>query len=406
VRRERRRGGGSGAARAGALAALALATALVAACGNDSAHGTGTSAAPTASAAPPGSVPEHAIGPGEGALDLVVPAGYADGADWIAPFEQQTGCDVRTTPASTPDEAVRLLHARRFDGGSVRSGEALRLVLAGDVAQLNTALVRSYGDLAAGLRDAPYATYRGAVYGIPSAFQPDLLLWRTGATAQAPDSLAAVFDPTAPTHGRAAIPDDPLQLASAALYLAAARPDLAIDDPYELDHRQLAAAAELVSRTRGAISTYARDARAVAALVRDGASAVGLGVAPRAPAGTTGPISAAVPREGATGSADVWMVASGSRHPSCMYLWLDYVSSSDVQAQVARHGGEAPANPKACDALATEAPGLCESQRARDGAFVRDRALARTPLVDCGDARGAACTGYADWVRAWRDATR
>jgi putative spermidine/putrescine transport system substrate-binding protein len=391
--------------RAGALA-LAVAAAVLAACGGGSDGAGAPSTAPTASAPPPGSAPEHAIGPGEGALDLVVPAGYDDGADWIRPFEDQTGCTVHTTPASSPDEAVRMLHARRFDGGSIRSGEALRLILAGDVAQLNTALVRSYGDLSAGLRDASFATYRGAVYGIPYGFQPNLLLWRTDATQQVPDSLAAVFDATAPTHGRAAIPDDPMLLASAALYLAGTRPDLAVKDPYELDRRQLAAAAELVSRERGAVTTYARDARAVGTSVRDGQTAVGLGAAPAAAAGTPGPVSAAVPREGATGSADLWMVASGSRHPACMYLWLDYVSSADVQAQVARHVGEAPANPKACDALATTAPGLCDSQRARDGAFVRGLALARTPLADCGDGRGSACTGYADWVRAWRTATR
>ena len=393
--------------RAVALAAAAIgAVALVAACGHGSATGGASSTQPATSAPPPGSAPELAIGPGEGALDLVVPAGYDDGADWISPFEAQTGCVVNETRASSPDEAVAMLHARRFDGASIRSGEALRLIRAGDVAQLNTALVRNYGDLSPGLRDAPFATYRGAVYGIPYGFRSNLLLWRADSALPAPDSLAAIFDATTAAHGRAAIPDDPMLLAAAALYLAASRPDLAVRDPYELDARQLAAAAELVSRQRGAVSTLAPDARAVAAAVRDGESAIGLGAAPTTAAGATPAVSAAVPHEGATGSADLWMVASGSRHPSCMYLWLDYVSSPDVQAQVARHTGEAPANPKACDALATTAPGLCDSQRVEDGAFVRGLALERTPLADCGDARGATCTGYADWVRAWRAATR
>jgi putative spermidine/putrescine transport system substrate-binding protein len=404
----RQRHGGGGGRRAPAVAGVAAiaAVALVAGCGRGSTTGGGASTAPTTSAPPPGSAPLHAIGPGEGALDLVVPAGYDDGADWIAPFEEQTGCSVHTTRASSPDEAVAMLHARRFDGASIRSGQALRLIRAGDVAQLDTALVRSYGDLTPGLREAPFATYRGAVYGIPYGFRANLLLWRTDAAQPAPDSLASVFDAASAARGRVAIPDDPMLLATAALYLAGARPDLAVHDPYELDRRQLAAAADLVSRRRGNIGTYALDARAVAAAVGDGRAVVGIGAIPTADAGASATVSSAVPREGATGSADVWMMASGSRHPSCMYLWLDYVSSPDVQAQVARHGGEAPANPKACAALATAAPGLCDSQRAEDGAFVRALALERTPLADCGDARGAACAGYADWVRAWRAATR
>ena len=57
------------------------------------------------------------------------------------------------------------------------------------------------------------------------------------------------------------------------------------------------------------------------------------------------------PKEGATGWSDTWMVSSKAAHPNCMYMWMDYITSPEVQAQVAYYFGEAPANPKACDLI-------------------------------------------------------
>ena len=47
------------------------------------------------------------------------------------------------------------------------------------------------------------------------------------------------------------------------------------------------------------------------------------------------------------------MVSSKAAHPNCMYMWMDYITSPQVQAQVAYYFGEAPANPKACAEIAT-----------------------------------------------------
>jgi putative spermidine/putrescine transport system substrate-binding protein len=85
-----------------------------------------------------------------------------------------------------------------------------------------------------------------------------------------------------------------------------------------------------------------------------------------------------------------------------MYLWLDYITRPAVQAQVARSTGEAPSNPKACDLIATSDPTFCDRFRATDDAFASSIAFWRTPLPECGDARGATCKGYDAWVQAWR----
>ena len=47
------------------------------------------------------------------------------------------------------------------------------------------------------------------------------------------------------------------------------------------------------------------------------------------------PLESAVPSEGATGWSDTWMVATKSQHKNCAYLWMNYIISPKVNAQVA-----------------------------------------------------------------------
>ena len=60
------------------------------------------------------------------------------------------------------------------------------------------------------------------------------------------------------------------------------------------------------------------------------------------------PVKAVLPKEGATGWSDTWMVSAKAKHPNCAYKWLDWIVSPKVNAQVAEYFGEAPANAKAC----------------------------------------------------------
>ena len=55
-----------------------------------------------------------------------------------------------------------------------------------------------------------------------------------------------------------------------------------------------------------------------------------------------------MPKEGSTGWSDTWMISSKAKHPNCMYMWMNYIISPKVNAEVAEWFGEAPANAKAC----------------------------------------------------------
>ena len=55
-----------------------------------------------------------------------------------------------------------------------------------------------------------------------------------------------------------------------------------------------------------------------------------------------------VPKEGATGWLDTWMVSSHTKNLACAYKWLAYISTPKVQAEQAIYFGETPVNTLAC----------------------------------------------------------
>ena len=69
------------------------------------------------------------IGDGEGSLDIIAWAGYAeDGSndpayDWVTPFEEQSGCETNVKIGNTSDEMVQLMQTGDYDGVSA-SGNA------------------------------------------------------------------------------------------------------------------------------------------------------------------------------------------------------------------------------------------------------------------------------------------
>ncbi len=96
------------------------------------------------------------------------------------------------------------------------------------------------------------------------------------------------------------------------------------------------------------------------------------------------------------------MLSSKAAHPNCMYLWMDYITSPKVQAQVAYYFGEAPANPKACD-LITDDPTHCDVFRAKDSAFAEAIHFWATPRKKCLDGSGNDCVPFSEWIKAWTE---
>ena len=212
-----------------------------------------------------------------------------------------------------------------------------------------------------------------------------------------------MFDPDSPYKGKVTAYDNPIYIADAALYLKATQPDLGIDDPYELDDKQFKAAVDLLKQQREIIGEYWSDYTKEQAAFTSGDSVVGTTwqVIANLLEADKVPVEATLPKEGATGWSDTWMISSKAKHPNCMYMWMNHIISPKANAAVAEWFGEAPSNAEGVRGDRGEGP-LRDLPRRGRGLLLEGRYWT-TPTKDCGDDRGAVCKDYSEWVQAWTE---
>jgi putative spermidine/putrescine transport system substrate-binding protein len=397
-----------------AITAFASAVLLlgVAACGTDS-NGDDDKASGTPGAegfTPPDVPMQESLGDMEGAVNVLAWPGYAeDGStdkayDWVTPFEQQTGCETNVKYFGTSDEAVQLMKTGEYDVVSASGDATLRLIAAGDVAPVNTDLLKNYADIEEFLKGQPFNSVDGQMYGVPHGWGANLLMYNTEKVSPAPTSWAAVFDDASQYAGKVTAYDSPIYIADAALYLMNTQPDLGIKDPYALDDDQLAAAVDLLKKQKENVSEYWSDYLKSEQSFLSGDSEIGTTwqVIASLAQSEGAPVEAFLPEEGSTGWSDTWMISSESKNPNCAYAWMDYITSPEAQAAVAEYFGEAPANTKAC-ALTSDTT-FCDTYHAQDAAFAAQIHYWTTPIEQCLDGRtDVKCTDYGDWTTAWTE---
>ena len=382
----------------GALAAVGVF--LLTACGS-----TSNPTTPTGQQPPTANMkPQTSIGAGEGQLNLVLWDGYAD-KSWADPFTQQTGCKLNLHPAGSSDEMVSLMK----DGGGGQwdmvsaSGDAdLRLIYGGDVKPMNTALIPDWQNFGSFFKSPPYNTINGVHYGVSLQWGPNTLLYSTKKFPNKPTSWSVIYDPA--NKGLVTVPDNPIQIADAALYLSKTKPSLGIKDPYELTQTQFNAAVDLLKQQQPLIKHYWALATDEINLFQNGDVVVGAAwpyqTIQLKLAGA--PVDETIPQEGATGWADTWMLATKAQHPNCAYMWDKWVSTKQVQAEQALSFGETPVNTQACAEMEALQAGSCAQYHAdQTGASYFDTIkFWKTPLADCGNGQ-TNCVPYAQWVSAW-----
>ncbi len=164
---------------------LALAGAAIG-CGEDEDEGGGAAQSSGSTAqvkAPEGIEAATEVGKGEGELNIVGWAGYAeDGStdpkvDWVTPFEKETGCQVNFKTGNTSDEMVTLMRSGNYDGVSASGDATLRLIAGGDVMPVNTDLIPNYADVFESLKNKPHNSVEGQMFGVPHGRGANLLMW-------------------------------------------------------------------------------------------------------------------------------------------------------------------------------------------------------------------------------------
>ncbi|WP_395696226.1 ABC transporter substrate-binding protein [Nocardioides sp.] len=401
-----------GSRRLAAVACAGVLALAATACGTSSgdSSGGGSADAKQGGFTAPDVPMQDSIGDPEGQVNILAWPGYAeDGStdksvDWVTPFEKETGCQANVKYFGTSDEAVQLMKSGEYDVVSASGDATLRLIAAGDVAPVNTDLLTNYADIAPFLKDRPWNSVDGQMYGVPHGWGANLLMYNTDVVKPAPTSWGAVFDGASDYAGKVTAYDSPIYIADAALYLMATQPDLGIKDPYALDQDQLAAAVDLLKKQKENVSEYWSDYLKEVQAFKSGDSVIGTTweVINAVAQGEGAPVDAILPKEGSTGWSDTWMISSQAQNPNCGYLWMDYITSPQAQAQVAEYFGEAPANTKAC--TLTSDKKFCETYHAEDAAYADQIHYWTTPISQCLDGRtDVQCTDYGDWTTAWTE---
>jgi putative spermidine/putrescine transport system substrate-binding protein len=373
--------------RAGAALCLALSMAFVA-CGGTSSSGQRMATS---------------IGKGEGKLNVIAWEGYT-APQWVKPFEQQTGCKVNAKYAGSSDEMVTLMRqggGTQYDLVSASGDASLRLIRGGNVQPVNVNLVPDWKNFIPQLQAPPHNTVDGKHYGISLQWGPNTLLYNTAKVHPAPTSWAAIYSPQ--YRGRITVPDNPIQIADAALYLSKHNPSLGITDPYELTSTQLDAAANLLKQQRPLIKKYWALASDEEGLFKNGDAVIGASwpLQTNTLQANGSPVKDLIPSEGATGWADTWMMSSHVQHPNCAYMWMRWVSTPKVQAQQAISFGETPANPQACSFMDQIQKGACTQYHLNAPASYFDSIkFWKTPTQNCGNGK-TDCTDYSVWQQKW-----
>ncbi len=352
----------------------------------------------------------QSIGKGEGALNLIEWPYYSD-KSFADKFEQQTGCMIKRKDAGSSNQMVALMRTGGGGGGGQydmvsASGDAsLRLIAGGDVRPVNVDLIPAWKDFIPAFQSPAHNTVGGVHYGVSLQWGPNTLLYNTAKVTPAPNDWSILYSPD--FKGQITVPNNPIQIADAALYLSKTKPSLGITDPYELNKNQFDATIDLLKQQKPLVKTYWNYAADEIQAFKQGDVNVGASWPYQTLQlqAAKEPVTEIIPRQGVTGWADTWMIAKRAPHPNCAYMWMKYVSTPQVQAQQAIVFGETPVNPKACPFMNKLQADSCAKYHLNEpSAYYDTIKFWKTPIADCGNG-SKDCMDYNEWQKAWTEVT-
>jgi putative spermidine/putrescine transport system substrate-binding protein len=338
-----------------------------------------------------------------GTLNMIAWEGYTY-KQWVNPFEKQSGCTVHSKFAGSSDEMVTLMRSgggSQYDMVSASGDASLRLIYGHDVQAVDPSKIPDFKNFGKAFQSPPNNTIDGKHYGISLQWGPNTLLYNTKVVKPAPTSWSAIYGPA--YKGKVTVPDNPIQIADAALYLMKHSPSLKITDPYELNATQFKAATNLLRKQKPLIKKYWALASDEIDLFKNGDAVIGASwpYQTNTLKADKAPVKDLVPSEGATGWLDTWMVSAHTKNLDCAYKWLAYISTPKVQAEQAIYFGETPVNSKACPIMDKLSKGSCAQYHANAPLkYFKQIHFWKTPIADCGNGKKN-CMDYTKWQQAW-----
>jgi putative spermidine/putrescine transport system substrate-binding protein len=252
--------------------------------------------------------------------------GYAD-PDVVEVFARRHRVQVDVTTIDT-DEAlwqkVGRNQGRDFDVFAVNTAELQRYIRRGLVSSLDVAAVPNRAAQLPRFQDLgaiPGLVHGGRVFAIPYTYAAMGLIYDRGQIREAPDSIAALWDPA--YRGKVIAYDGGVH----AFSLAAQ--SLGLKSPFRLEPQDWPRVVErLIALRRNVAAFYTQPDESVSLFRRRNAALLFANYgtqqlkAVKAAGIDAGYVT---PKEGALAWLDCWTVTSGARNPALAAAWIDYL---------------------------------------------------------------------------------
>ncbi len=309
-----------------------------------------------------------------GELNLLTWEGYAD-PSFVTRFEEESGCKVNATYVGSNDDFAPKLMA----GGGVYdliapSIDTTKLMIDMDfVEPVDLSKIPAWKDIYPQFTALDGIQKNGTIYGVPYTWGAIVLMYKTDAFKTPPTSIADLWNPE--LKGKIAIWDD-----KSSLYLAARKDgDMNI---YSLSDEQLAKAQAGLLAQKPLVRKYWATAGELIDLYKSGEVVISntwAGNQSGALKREGVDVTEFIPKEGAEGWLDAWMVVKGTPNQECAYKFINMQLSEQGQCGVANVNNYSAVNPVAAKACMT--PAQYKELHQDDPAFL-DQLMVWQPLGD------------------------
>lgn len=250
--------------------------------------------------------------------------GYTE-PEWLKPFEAKYNCVARVAYTTSDDDLFTKALAGKgkdFDVFALNTALIPRYVKNKLYLPINTKKIANYDDLAPVFKKNPLTLVDGEQRSLPFAWGSNPLIYDADHFKTAPDSWGILWDEKL-AHQLMMVDDSSSAVTLAALLLG-------FPDPFKLDAKQYAAIKKkLIEQKKVLLTYYSGFADGVNLFAQNGVKAMYSMGEPQVKELKKKGVNAAltIPKEGATGWLDGWMLSPGCRDLDLAYAWFNTVLS-------------------------------------------------------------------------------
>lgn len=316
-------------------------------------------------------------------LNILCWQGYTD-PSFVKPFEHMYNCSVAHTYGNSSDDMVAKWiagHGNTYDLVSASGDADRRFIHSRTLLPIDVSKLKNFELLYPTFHAPPWNTINGVHYGVSFVWGPNVLIYDTRVFKQTPTSWHVLYDP-AYKH-KLSIYDSPITIADVALYLG-------YKQPYNLNNTQLAKIKTVLQQQKPLLLKFWGSASDVEDAFQHGelvaSSAWPLMTVDLRKAHF--PIGETIPREGATGWADTWMISKNSPNVDLAMKWIDYMIGPQGQLGVINVTNYSGSSRSVVSALG---PARVKALHMDDVHYFQQLHIWSEPA------------NYADWTKVWID---